>query len=121
MGILATIFGSGKVIEEGFKLLDSFHTSDEEEIQAKSKAKTDLLEAYAPFKVAQRYLALMFTFTFLGSFLAVMAMTLVGDTQIDEVRGVIAEFWIGEIMLVIVGFYFSGGMVEGALKARGKK
>ena len=121
MGILATIFGSGKVIEEGFKLIDSMHTSKEEEIAAKSKAKTDLLTAYAPFKVAQRYLALLFTVTFLASFVLVLTMTLFGDTEIDDVRAVIAEFWIGEIMLVIVGFYFSGGMVEGALKARGKK
>ena len=120
MGILANILGLGDTIKAGFELIDDLHTSDEEEIQAKSKAKTDLLAAYAPFKVAQRYLALLFTGTFLSSFVLVLSMTLFGDTQIEDVRGVISEFWIGEIMLVIVGFYFSGGMVEGALKARNK-
>ena len=121
MSILATILGSSGVIKAGFKLIDDLHTSDEEEIAAKSKAKTDLLEAYAPFKVAQRYLALLFTFTFLGCFILVMYMTLFQEANITDVRGVIDEFWIGEIMIVIVGFYFSGGMVEGALRARNKK
>jgi len=120
MGILAKILGGGDIIKEGFKLIDSMHTSDEEEIAAISKAKTDLLTAYAPFKVAQRYLALLFTVTFLASFLLVLGMTLFGETEIEDVRGVISEFWIGEIMIVIVGFYFSGGAVEGALKARKK-
>jgi len=120
MGILARILGGGDIIKEGFKLIDSMHTSKEEEIAAKSKAKTDLLTAYAPFKVAQRYLALLFTVTFLASFLLVLGMTLFGNTEIDDIRVVIDEFWIGEIMIVIVGFYYSGGMVEGALKARQK-
>ena len=118
MGILANILGAGDVIKEGFKLIDSMHTSTAEEIEAKSKARTALLDAYAPFKVAQRYLALMFTFTFLSCFTLVLGMTLFGDTEINDVRAVISEFWIGEIMLVIVGFYFSGGAIEGALKAR---
>ena len=61
MGILATIFGSGDVIANGMKLIDDMHTSKEEEIAAKNKAKVDLMNAYAPFKVGQRYLALMFT------------------------------------------------------------
>ena len=45
MGILSSIFGSGNVISEGFKLIDSMHTSDKEEIEAKSKAKVDLMGA----------------------------------------------------------------------------
>ena len=57
MGILATILGSSGVVEKGMELIDKMHTSTEEEIAAKAKAKTDLLQAYAPFKIAQRYLA----------------------------------------------------------------
>ena len=71
MSILATIFGSGDVIANGMKLIDDMHTSKEEEIAAKNKAKVDLMNAYAPFKVGQRYLALMFTSTYLLSFLSV--------------------------------------------------
>ena len=63
MNILKTIFGGGDIIKAGFDLIDNIHTSDAEAIEAKTKAKTDLLTAYAPFKVAQRYIALIFTIT----------------------------------------------------------
>ena len=114
MSILSKILGSGDVITKGFDLIDSFHTSEEEAIEAKSKAKTDLLAAYAPFKIAQRYIALIFTITFVSSFLLVLVLTIAGIGDLEAVRGV----QIGYIMLMIVGFYFSGGMIEGAIKAR---
>ena len=113
MSILATIFGSSKVIASSMKLIDSLHTSDEESIAAQSKAKTDLLSAYAPFKVAQRYLALMFTGTYLLSFFVCLIMVLSAEafTKADVVD-LLGEFYIGEIMLTIVAFYFAGGAVE---------
>ena len=116
MGILATIFGSGEVIASGIKLIDDLHTSTEEEIQAKSKAKTDLLGAYAPFKVAQRYLAMMFTLTYLISFFICLINILIADdfTKLD-ITNLLSEFYIGEIMLTIVAFYFAGGAVEGVV------
>lgn len=120
MGILSTIFGTGDVITKGMDLIDSMHTSDAEMIAAKSKAKTDLMNAYAPFKIAQRILATMFAVTFLSSFVLVLIMALFYDAKIDVVRSVIGEFYIGEIMLTIIVFYFGGGFVEGALGARGK-
>ena len=115
MGILSKIFGSGEVISKGLDLIDSFHTSETEAIEAKTKAKTELLTAYAPFKLAQRYLALMFTFTFLGSFVGVLVASLTGYTDVDVIRQVISEFYIGEIMLSIVLFYFGGGAFEGII------
>ena len=112
MKILAKLLGSGSVLSDGFKLIDSIHTSKEEEIAANSKAKTDLMTAYAPFKVAQRYLALIFAFTFVGSFLLVLILTLAGVGDTEEVRSILSEFYIGEIMLSIVAFYFGGGLFE---------
>ncbi|AFM54870.1 hypothetical protein B621_gp24 [Marinomonas phage P12026] len=120
MGILSTIFGTGDVITKGMDLIDKMHTSDAEMIAAKSKAKTDLMAAYAPFKIAQRILATMFAVTFLSSFVLVLVMALFYDAKIDVVRSVIGEFYIGEIMLTIIVFYFGGGFVEGALGAKGK-
>lgn len=104
------LFGSKDVIQQGIKLIDDIHTSTEEEVVVKSKAKTDLLAAYQPYKLAQRYLALMFTFTFLVCFAITMGMTLAGMGDTEAVKSVLNEFWIGEIMLVIVGFYFGGGL-----------
>tara|TARA_R110002153_G_scaffold78418_5_gene200840 strand:+ start:6260 stop:6625 length:366 start_codon:yes stop_codon:yes gene_type:complete len=118
---MSSIFGSGNVIKSGFDLIDSMHTSDEEEIQAKSKAKIDLLTAYSAYKIAQRYLAMLFTITFLLSFVLVLIMTLAGNDNIDSVRNVLLEFKIGWIMLTIIGFYFGGGAVEGIANTIKKK
>ena len=112
ISILAKILGSGDVIKQGMSLIDDMHTSTEEEVAIKSKAKTDLLAAYAPFKLAQRYLALMFAFTFLLCFAITLGMTLAGKGDIEGVKAILGDFWIGEIMLVIVGFYFGGGLAE---------
>lgn len=117
LSILGKILGSGDVIKQGMSLIDDMHTSTEEEVAAKSKAKTDLLSAYQPFKLAQRYLALMFAFTFLLCFAITLGMTLAGKGDIDGVKAILGDFWIGEIMLIIVGFYFGGGLAE-SVKAK---
>jgi hypothetical protein len=122
-GILGKILGSDAVISKGLELIDDLHTSTEEEIQAKTKAKTDLLAAYAPFKLAQRYLALMFT----GVFLFVMVNGILGAlygiidlAAVEEAKKFANDMWLGEIMIAIVGFYFGGGAFEGVMNARKK-
>ena len=120
LGVLGKILGSDKVIEKGLGLIDSMHTSTEEEIAAKTKAKTDLMAAYAPFKIAQRWLALMFGITFLGSYVLVLAMTLTGKGDPDAVTKVMDQFTINYAMLVILGFYFGSGAVEGFLEKKKK-
>lgn len=115
IGIIGKILGSDKVIESGLKLIDDMHTSTEEEVKAKADAKTQLLQAYAPFKLAQRYLALMFGLTFLASYILVLAMTISGQGDPDAVTKVMEQFSINYAMLIILGFYFGGGAVEGFL------
>jgi hypothetical protein len=112
MGILSKILGGGTVISDGLKLIDAMHTSTEEEIAAKSKAKIDLMNAYAPFKLAQRYLALMFGATFLGSYVIVLTMTISGYGDPDAVTKVMEQFSINYAMLIILTFYFGGGVVD---------
>ncbi len=112
LAVLGKILGSGDVIKKGMDLIDGMHTSTEEEIAAKTKAKTELMSAYAPFKLAQRYLALMFTAVFLAMFVLVTGMSLAGHGDIEAIKQIIGDFWIGEIMLVIVSFYFGGGLAE---------
>jgi hypothetical protein len=120
LAVLGKILGSGDVIQQGMKLIDDMHTSDEEAIAAKSKAKIDLMGAYAPFKIAQRYLALMFGITFLGSYVLVLAMTISGQGDADAVTKVMEQFSINYAMLIILGFYFGGGVVE-SFQQRPKK
>lgn len=119
LGIIGKILGSDKIIEGGLKLIDDMHTSTEEELAAKTKAKVDLLNAYAPFKLAQRWLALMFTLMFLF----IMANGVLGalygliDMQsVEKAKEFASDMWLGEIMLAIIGFYFGGGFADSVRK-----
>lgn len=121
MGILSTLFGTGDVISKGIDLIDSLHTSTEEEIAAKSKARIDLLTAYAPFKIAQRVIAFAFTFMFLFIMANGVLGALYGVIDLDAVdraKDYANEMWLGEIMLAIVGFYFGGGAFEGVMEKK---
>ena len=117
LGILAKIFGSGEVVKEGLKLIDDIHVSKEEEVAVKAKAQVDLLSAYAPFKIAQRYLALMFGGTFLASYALVLGMTISGVGDVEAVTKVMDQFSINYAMLIILGFYFGGGVID-SVKAK---
>ena len=112
LNVLNNILGGGDVIKKGIQLIDDMHTSTEEEIKAKSDAKIALMNSYAPFKIAQRYLALMFGGTFLGSYLIVLGMTISGYGDPDAVTKVMEQFSINYAMLIILGFYFGGGVVD---------
>ena len=117
--LLGKIFGSPKVIQSGIDLIDSFHTSTEEEIEAATKSKVALLEAYAPFKLAQRVIAFSFTFIYLGCFALVLGFTLTEQmADADKVKAVLEDFQIGYAMLIILAFYFGGGAAEGLMAQR---
>ena len=115
MRILSQILGSGDVISKGLGLIDSFHTSDSEMIEAKTKAKVDMLSAYAPFKVAQRFLALMFGITFIISYFIVLVLFFL-ERDLTQIQGIITSFKIDWIVLTIIGFYFGGGAFEGIVE-----
>ena len=119
MGILSTLFGSGDVITKGLDLIDDAYTSDVEMLEAKTKAKADLMLAYAPFKIAQRYLALMFGGTYISTYITVIVMTFLGK-DVTGVQGILAEFQIDWIMLSIVMFYFGGGLADSVMKKGNK-
>lgn len=117
-GVLKTILGSKGVVESGMALIDKMHTSKEEEVAVKSQSRVALLQAYQPFKLCQRYLALMFAFTFLASYVLVLAMTISGYGDAQAVTAVMDQFSINYAMLIILSFYFAGGAVEGFLNNR---
>ena len=124
--ILGNIFGTGEVIKKGLDLIDEAWTSDEEKaenqakiIEAKTNAKATLLNAYAPFKLAQRYLALMFSTVFLFVMINGILGALYGwvDMEaVNEAKKFANEMYLGEIVLTIVIFYFGGGAIESLKK-----
>ena len=131
MGILSNIFGTGEVIKKGLELIDEAWTSDEEKaenevkiIEAKTNAKATLLNAYAPFKLAQRYLALMFSSVFLFIMMNGVLGALYGWVDmnaVQEAKRFANEMWLGEIMLTIIGFYFGSGMIESVGRSKKDK
>jgi len=122
LGLLGKIFGSEKVISKSLDLIDSFHTSTEEQIEASTRSKVALLEAYAPFKLAQRIIAFSFTFIYLSCFGLVLGYTLFDQvSDADKVKQVLEDFQIGYAMLIILAFYFGGGAAEGILQNRQRR
>ena len=115
LSILKNIFGSGDVIKAGVELIDSMHTSTTEEIAAKTSAKVQLLQNFAPFKLTQRVIALSFS----GVFLFIMLNGVLGSlygfidmARVEDAKEFADSMYLGEIMAMIVGWYFTGGVVE---------
>ena len=75
------------------------------------------MRAYAPFKIAQRYLALMFGGTYITTYVLVIGMTFIGK-DVSAVKGILSEFQIDWIMLSIVMFYFGGGLADSVMKKK---
>lgn len=134
LSILSKIFGTEKVIDKGLKILDDIHYSDQErqedsikKHEAKVKAKIDYLKAHAPFKVAQRVLAIMFSSVYIfilifGIFIIAKVDFLGGGLTQNTINSIIdfaTNLKLDWIVLAIIGFYFGGGFKESW--NRGKK
>ena len=120
MSVLASILGNGDVITKGLNLIDDLHTSKEEMVQVKTERQINLLNSYAPFKIAQRLLAMIFSITFVCSYIMVLVLYFL-EKPIADVQVIIETFKIDWIMLTIVGFYFGGGFAEGLMERRKPK
>lgn len=126
LGLLGKIFGSDSVIEKAGDLIDdAFYTDSEEAADKKemTKFKADhrikLMDAYAPFKVAQRFIAFGFVFVFLFIMLNGVIGALYGVIPLENVnnaRDFADKMWLGEIIIMIVSFYFGGGLAESIKK-----
>jgi hypothetical protein len=122
LGIFAKLFGSENVINKSMNGIDALVFTDQE----KSSHKLELLKLYEPFKLAQRLLALLYSFVFLFVFLIAVAIWIMGAfTEDIERAGYLMTIakeladWnidtLGLVISLIIGFYFGGGLLEGAL------
>lgn len=103
MGLMARIFGSDKVIDAGISSIDKIFYTDEE----KSDKKALFLKLYEPFKLAQRYLSLVFGVPYAFAWFITFVASFFIDvtTQLELLSGDMAV-----IVGLIVAFYFAGGM-----------
>jgi len=125
-GILGKILGNNSVVKDGMKMLDDAFYTDSEKAEDKAKMETykskhkiKLLKAYAPFKVAQRYIAIVFLFCFTLSFIGILIATGF-EVKTAPYLKVIEAFNIQWITMTIVMFYFGGGLAD-SIKKGGNK
>lgn len=105
--VIGRILGSEKVIDSSINTIDSLVYTDQE----KANLKVDLLKNFEPFKLAQRYLALIFSSAFLIAFLTAISLSLFGLDYSGIIK-IIDVFNLSWIVLSIVTFYFTGGTIE---------
>lgn len=111
MGILGKIISPEKLVDGIGKGVDKFFDGQGD----KAERFTELLKLYEPFKIAQRILAFMFTGVYLFSHL--MALTILyWDKELSTLIWDKTNDNLLYIVLTIVAFYFSGGVINGAIK-----
>ena len=149
MGLWKSLFSSGDTIEKvtdaaistGDKLF--FTTEEKADMSLKMREQfIKTLQAYEPFKIAQRILAFWFSFLFGVSFIIGLAATIFNSyvtyqhnkqittlqefdsipklvtIDIQPLFNLLISFDLGWIMIAIVTFYFLGGSFE-SLKKKG--
>lgn len=137
MSIWSKLFNSSDTLDKATDAVintgDKLFYTDEEKAEHRIKQREffpKLLEAYAPFKIAQRVLAIWFSILYglafiVGLIVSVFNMittykqTLAGIAKenivtisLDPLFALVGAFSLGIIMLTIVGFYFAGGAIN---------
>ena len=112
MGVLSALLGASGFIKGMFNLVDEATYTDDERAERKIK----ILKSYEPFKVAQRLLAIGFCYTFL--FLVVCCFFASFFVDVEAQKELIKDN-LGSVVIVIVGFYFGGGFLEGTISKTG--
>jgi hypothetical protein len=119
MNILGRLFGSDEVLKKGVDGVidgaDALVYTQEERAQ---NFQT-LLKLYEPFKIAQRFLALIFSIPYITGWVCVFIMACFGVDTINQEQ--LLDGKMGVIVSVITGFYFTGGAIEGIVKAATRK
>lgn len=126
--LFSGIFGGSDVVKGGMNLIDeAFYTDSEkaedkkELIKFKAHHRIELMRAYAPFKLAQRYLAFGYTFIFLFILFNGVLGSLYGFVpmaNVENARNFADKMYLGEIILIIVSFYFGGGLIESTKRGK---
>jgi len=131
MGIFSNLFSSDSMIEKSTDAIinagDKLVFTSEEKADMNIKLRElhiETLKAYSPFKIAQRVLAVWYSFLFGLALLVGMGMecfniyakykegkkAILLDTA--PLINIVEAFSLSWIVLTIVAFYFAGGSIE---------
>ena len=114
--ILGRIFNPKKLGESIISGVDKAILTNEEKLDYMQK----MLVLYEPYKLAQRILAIMFS----GAFILVHLLTAISHfvyvLREFDATNIISLYKfnnesLGTLVLIIVGFYFAGGVLEGTI------
>jgi sterol desaturase/sphingolipid hydroxylase (fatty acid hydroxylase superfamily) len=118
---LGNLFSSESMVDNAMSAVGKMVFTQEE----KSDYLLRFLKAYEPFKIAQRLLALSFSSVFLLVYIISVGIFLLGTFAKEEfyvLQAYELMKWntdtLGLTVSIIIGFYFAGGMLEGAVRAR---
>jgi len=122
MGILSKLFGSQKIIDAGISGIDkAFYTEEEraDNIAKGMTLKAMLLKAYEPFKIAQRFLALIYGIPYVTAWFGTFAASFFVDDSVQ--MELLKNSDMATANLIILGFYFGGGAAESIFKYKAVK
>ncbi len=114
MGMFGRMFGSDNAIQAVIDTGDKVFFTDEE----KADNHHRLLKSYAPFRITQRLLALVFCLPYMLFWIATTVVAACGyDT---ESMRLMLDGNVSSVVWTIAGFYFGGGTIEGIVRAARK-
>lgn len=111
-GLFSTLFGNDTVIQSGIDTIDKIAYTEEE----KADGKMEFLKLYVPFKIAQRFLALIFGIPYALAWFCTFVASFFTDVS-KQIAMLSDPSGIGPVIALIVGFYFGGGAAEGVINA----
>lgn len=115
MSFFSRLFGSEKAVGGIVKGVDAAFFTKEE----KAEHFLRILKAYEPFKLAQRFLALIVGIPYVVVWVICAVTMFFTDTS-----KVVAEWnneTLGTPFALILAFYFGGGAVEGIIRSKNGK
>jgi len=119
---LTSIFSpksADKAVDGIYNGIDNMFYTDEEKAVAQQKridTKLNLLPLFEPFKIAQRVIAISFTINFILAFWVGVAIYFFKENKLDNYITIVATFNLGWIMMAIITWYFTGGLLNSAKK-----
>lgn len=122
MSLWGKLLGSDKIIDGGMKAIDkAFYTAEEkaDDHNKRMSLKALLLKAYEPFKVAQRFLALIYGIPYVIAWTVTFFASFFKDVSVQF--EFLADSRMATANMIILAFYFGGGAAESIYKFGIKK